>query len=227
MNQLTGYRSGRMVSDMDKKSAMKILGLGPNATAPDAKHAFRTLAKSFHPDRFAREPRRAATAEIRMKDINAAFKFIFPLLPETSPSEKKTTASSDQSISSFFTSVTQRFKTRPKPGPKAGQKSSVGVKAKASPPGKQEKPPKPPPVRSRQRRTPRFDAVLHDIEPGMEKTPLKRKSLRPPTDPYDTYSRHMAVKKKIQKRRCRSEEMGIGRVEKISPVQRVNPISDD
>ncbi len=217
-----------MVNSMDKKLAMEILGLGSNATAPEAKLAFRTLAKSFHPDLFARHPGRAAAAETRMKDINAAFKFLFPLLPDTAPSEQKAEASSNQSVSDFFNSVAQRFKKRSKPEPYPGQKSGAGVKPKASPPGRQRRPPGPT-LKSTPRRSmpPRFDAVLHDIEPGMKKTPLKRRPLPPSTDPYDTYHRHMAVKKKIQKRRDISKEMGIGRVEKVTPVQRVNSVGDE
>ena len=213
-----------MVIGMDKKSAMKILGLGPNATAPEAKSAFRTLAKSFHPDRFARQPERAGAAEKRMKEINAAFKFLSPLLPETAPSEGDTERASDHSISGFFSSVTRRFKKRPKSGPV----KNSGQRVKASPPGRQGRPSRPP-VKpgGRRPRRPGFDTILTGIEPGLDKRGPERRPLRRSTDPYDRFYKYMAVKKKIQKQRNRSKEMGIGRVEKVSPVSRVRPVGDD
>lgn len=68
---------------MDKLKGLQILGLGPSATRMDARIAFRRLAKIFHPDRFAQDLPKAKVAEEKMKQLNEAFHFLLPLLPDT------------------------------------------------------------------------------------------------------------------------------------------------
>jgi curved DNA-binding protein CbpA len=72
-----------MVEFMDKQKGLDILGLGPSATRTDARTAFRRLAKTWHPDRFATDPLKAKRAEEKMKQVNEAFHFLLPLLPKT------------------------------------------------------------------------------------------------------------------------------------------------
>ena len=67
---------------MDKQKGLDILGLGPSAIRTDARTAFRRLAKIWHPDRFATDPTKAKRAEEKMKQLNEAFHFLLPLLPE-------------------------------------------------------------------------------------------------------------------------------------------------
>nr|WP_321403805.1 DnaJ domain-containing protein [uncultured Desulfobacter sp.] len=67
---------------MDKQKGLDILGLGPSATRTDARTAFRRLAKTWHPDRFATDPAKAKRAEEKMKQLNEAFHFLLPLLPQ-------------------------------------------------------------------------------------------------------------------------------------------------
>lgn len=80
---LTGIGPRGMVELMDKQTGLDVLGLAPSATSTDARTAFRRLAKTWHPDRFARDLLKAKIAEEKMKQVNEAFHFLFPLLPDT------------------------------------------------------------------------------------------------------------------------------------------------
>lgn len=55
------------------RRALDTLGLREGATLADAKAAYRTLAKAWHPDRFANAPQERAGAEEQMKRINEAY----------------------------------------------------------------------------------------------------------------------------------------------------------
>lgn len=68
---------------MDKQKGLDILGLSPSATLTDARTAFRRLAKTWHPDKFAKDPLKAKRSEEKMKQVNEAFHFLLPLLPDT------------------------------------------------------------------------------------------------------------------------------------------------
>lgn len=68
---------------MDKQKGLDILGLAPSATLTDARTAFRRLAKTWHPDKFAKDPLKAKSSEEKMKQVNEAFHFLLPLLPDT------------------------------------------------------------------------------------------------------------------------------------------------
>lgn len=71
-----------MVGLMDKQTGLEILGLEPWATLADARTAFRRLAKTWHPDRYAKDPLKAKIAEEKMKQVNTAFHFLVSLLPD-------------------------------------------------------------------------------------------------------------------------------------------------
>lgn len=51
-----------------------MLGLEPGATAQEIKTAYRDLAKVWHPDRFAHDPRLQQKAQERLKEINEAYR---------------------------------------------------------------------------------------------------------------------------------------------------------
>ncbi len=51
----------------------EILGLKPGASQKDIKQAYRQMAKTWHPDRFATEPHLKAEAEEKIKLINEAY----------------------------------------------------------------------------------------------------------------------------------------------------------
>ncbi|MBQ9515377.1 MAG: DnaJ domain-containing protein [Ruminococcus sp.] len=50
----------------------EVLGISPNATDEEVKHAYRELAKKYHPDNYADNPL-SDLAEQKMKEINAAY----------------------------------------------------------------------------------------------------------------------------------------------------------
>ena len=86
--------------EMNQKTALKILGLGPGATLSQAKKAFRNLAKQYHPDRYSNKvcpgdeigAARADARMSRMKQINQAFNFLSSLsAPTDGPGEKTST----------------------------------------------------------------------------------------------------------------------------------------
>jgi len=195
---------------MDKKKALQILGLGSGATRDQAKKAFRSLAKSCHPDRFAKDVTGADTAEIRMKEINAAFHFLSPLLPISIASpvieENRSTGWPD-----FFSTVRKKWKKRQKP-------SRPTVSPKRSTPRQ--------PVAGKAQGNSRtcFETVLSSVEPVAVKTRVKKEAL--PTAaprPYENYCRYLSVTRKIKGAKNRSKNM-TGRVEKISPISPVDSI---
>ena len=51
----------------------KVLGISPDADEDEIKKAYRALARKYHPDRYAGKPELQASAEQKMKEINAAY----------------------------------------------------------------------------------------------------------------------------------------------------------
>jgi curved DNA-binding protein CbpA len=106
---------------MDEKQAYRILGLDPPVTQAQAKKAYRTLAKKFHPDRCAGEGTGQAAFQAKMAQINLAFRFLAPRLPKEAALEKKrcrpapVKGNSKQSVfarfQQFVSSVQRLFRT--------------------------------------------------------------------------------------------------------------------
>jgi COMPASS component SWD3 len=82
----------------------KILGLSVGASQADVKHAYRELAKVWHPDRFTHDPQGKQQAEAQFKQINEAYNYLRdyqfdpsdepePPLEESPPPEPTTTRS--------------------------------------------------------------------------------------------------------------------------------------
>nr|NJM04080.1 DnaJ domain-containing protein [Desulfobacula sp.] len=74
---------------MDLKTALDILHLDAEPTLDQAKRAYRTLAKQYHPDVMGQEAFGETDAEEKMKDINLAFRHLAPLLKLSSPVNKE------------------------------------------------------------------------------------------------------------------------------------------
>ena len=53
-----------------------VLGLRPDASEQEVKNAYRDLAKVWHPDRFAHDPRLQQKAQEKLKEINEAYEEI-------------------------------------------------------------------------------------------------------------------------------------------------------
>lgn len=59
---------------MDRDRYYEVLGLASHASAEELKNAYRDLAKVWHPDRFAHDPRLQQKAQEKLKEINEAYK---------------------------------------------------------------------------------------------------------------------------------------------------------
>ena len=55
---------------------IEILGLKPGAPQEEVNEAYRDLVNVWHPDRFEGNPRLQKKAEEKLKEINAAYKYI-------------------------------------------------------------------------------------------------------------------------------------------------------
>ena len=59
--------------DEGRGGCLRVLGLAPGASAQEIKAAYRDLAKVWHPDRFAHDPRLQQKAQEQLKEINEAY----------------------------------------------------------------------------------------------------------------------------------------------------------
>ncbi|MDX6694781.1 MAG: hypothetical protein QOF02_2384 [Blastocatellia bacterium] len=57
----------------ERERCLELLGLKPGASAQEIKAAYRDMAKVWHPDRFAHDPRLQAKAQNKLKEINEAY----------------------------------------------------------------------------------------------------------------------------------------------------------
>ncbi|WDP93008.1 MAG: DnaJ domain-containing protein [Desulfobacter sp.] len=212
---------------MDRKTAFGILGLPPQANSRQVKAAFRAEAKIWHPDRFAGDPEGARRAEARMKEINAAFMSLKPLLAEPAKQEPECNAAEAEShvrkrnpktepVKEFgvFSSFRTFFKKQPgrtrEQAKVRSRKMKVDRKMKAAPKKQRD-----------------FKSVFNRVAPGLHGSACREgRAVRRPAMPYDNYRRYMALKKRMKSVQQRSQEGGIGRVEKISPVRRVDGLGE-
>jgi hypothetical protein len=61
---------------MSMEKYYEVLGLKPDASEQEVKNAYRDLAKVWHPDRFAHDPRLQQKAQDKLKEINEAYEEI-------------------------------------------------------------------------------------------------------------------------------------------------------
>jgi hypothetical protein len=62
-----------MANGMSRERCLEVLGLSPGASAQELKAAYRDMAKVWHPDRFAHDPRLQRKAQEKLKEINDAY----------------------------------------------------------------------------------------------------------------------------------------------------------
>lgn len=212
--------------DMDKITALKIMGLGPTASFAEAKKAYRNLAKQYHPDVAGKGSCLEREAESRMKEINRAFCYLGPLLssrvsvirsaekkedpktvkPEPVGVETRIFSSFLSRLSglaaNFFNHETNGRPVKKKAG---AQKAPGASKA----------------------RTIHFETVFKTVtqirstgktRAGMlKKKPYSKKNI-----PYNGYQHYMDLKRKMNSGQpVRHQEMSIGRIERIKAVKPV------
>jgi hypothetical protein len=61
---------------MDIERCFEILELDGNASAEDAKQAYKDIVNIWHPDRFSHNPRLKQKAEAKLKQINVAYEMV-------------------------------------------------------------------------------------------------------------------------------------------------------
>ncbi len=91
---------------MDVNQALEILGLGPSATPVEIKEAYRDLAKVWHPDRFANEPRLRQKAEETLKEINEAYQVLAGHSTPRSPGSNSAQEAQGRQSSSYQSRTT-------------------------------------------------------------------------------------------------------------------------
>lgn len=82
---------------MNEERYHETLGLRPGATREELKTAYRDMAKVWHPDRFAHDPRLQSMAQEKLKEINEAYKQLTSPRPSRArrPSYESHTAHAD------------------------------------------------------------------------------------------------------------------------------------
>ena len=72
-------QAGRAGGDRESERVsrcIEILGVKPSASEEEVTQAYRDLAKVWHPDRFADNPRLQKKAEEKLKEVNAAYEYV-------------------------------------------------------------------------------------------------------------------------------------------------------
>jgi len=81
----------------------EILGLPPGASQADVKQAYRSLAKTWHPDRFNHDPTLKRQAEEKLKTINEAYRQLKNYQPQSASANSSVSRSSSGGTSTHTT----------------------------------------------------------------------------------------------------------------------------
>ena len=117
--------------DDGRDVCLRVLGLGPGASAQEIKAAYRDLAKVWHPDRFAHDPRLQQKAQEQLKEINEAYQRLVsgnfatprarashsprpPRAAHTPPRPNAPSAAHERSREAAATTTDERVATRPR-----------------------------------------------------------------------------------------------------------------
>ena len=218
---------------MDKKTALEILNLDAAATLAEAKKAYRTLAKQYHPDVLGKISPAEKGAESRMKDINLAFRYLAPLLKlnktltqasnrsnripaEDEPRKKKPQKAKKTGWDAFFIKceefLIQLFSQKSEPVVLKNQKTR----------------------RNPEQEPKQSKALFRDVLKKIHTPPfytekkeerIQKKRASSKMHPINDYQRYMELKRKMKSGRAgENPEMSIGRVTKIDPVNRVDAV---
>jgi len=216
------------MSFMDKKTAHKVLGLNSGATREDAKTKYRKLAKTYHPD-LSSSDSDANTNDLRMKEINIAYRFLIPFLKvenDTAVSSKKMTTRNDKKNIKKATSRPQKsFLSKMIREVKHAFKASVRPYKKRKANRERLKTPMSRTVRE----TPdiHFDEVLskfHVRKEGGKATIRKPRRTNNNNDSHKSYRRYMELKRKMKVNKT-NQHTSVGRVERIKPIDPVKPVN--
>jgi hypothetical protein len=99
-----------MAREQSRERCLETLGLEPRASTHDIKAAYRDLAKVWHPDRFAHDPRLQQKAQEKLKEINDAYRRL--LNGATSPRSRHATHDANAPRNADATCAPRRDATR-------------------------------------------------------------------------------------------------------------------
>ncbi len=216
------------MSFMDKKTALKVLGLTAGATRDDAKTNYRKLAKTYHPDLSSGDSD-ATAKDLKMKEINIAYRFLIPLLKldkdTRSPSEKKTTRNDKENI--------KKANTHPKKSLLSKMIREVKHAFRAAEKSSRKRKPTRETSKKRMSRTVKmnsnihFDEILskfHVQKDGRPATERKQGRTVNKNNSHKTYRRYMELKRKMKANKT-NQQTSVGRVERITPIDPVKPVN--
>jgi DnaJ-class molecular chaperone len=214
---------------MDKKTALEILRLDEAATLAEAKKAYRSLAKQYHPDVMGKKISASVDTEAKMKDINLAFRYLVPLLklsrPDKQPSNNMTDDDSSKKqppgikmkgLDMFIVKCEELInRLFPMKGKRVVSKNEKQY-AKQKP--KESKEP--------------FNKVLEKIyqKPAVfekRKSGIPKKRIQLKSNFLDDYQKYSRMMRKMKPGHSPDSDMSIGRVTKIDPVNRIDPVKKD
>lgn len=224
---------------MDKKTAFKILGLDAAVSFEEAKKAYRTLAKKYHPDLSGENPSPEGDTEAKMKDINLAFRYLTPFLrtnKSTKKTEEPTKETKEKTDREPIKNNSKKYEKDV--APSFLLKMSRVIAAlfnKRNEPQvfknklKKETSPEKSPGNSKGKNE-NFEDVLRKVHTKASTRPEKRHSPEKKrnvtkSSPYSRYQKYMTLKRKMKSGRPgRHKDMSIGKVDKIDPIKPVRPV---
>jgi hypothetical protein len=95
-NCLCGQLVDEKHAQCPRCEALQVLELGMDAAESAIREAYRTMVKVWHPDRFQNDEKMKASAESKLKDINAAFDFLISTSSDFSRTRRPEYSSTDQ-----------------------------------------------------------------------------------------------------------------------------------
>lgn len=227
---------------MDKKTALKILGLKENASFDDARQSYRELAKEHHPDRSPGKGRKMD--DTRMKEINLAYLSLSSLFknktakPTARKHETKTASGpvrqarrskknpwSDidkiiiDRLSAIISDIAKEFQVYIKKRSEQNRTVKSNNKVRQN--------------RTTSGSTKKFDQVfrrihgkrMHPVTSQASHKRIRSKRSVANNQSYKAFQNYMALKNKIKANQKRQQQnMGISRVEKIEPVRPIKPV---
>ncbi len=213
---------------MDKKTALGILHLDETATLAEAKKAYRSLAKQYHPDVIENKPSAETDTGARMKDINLAFRYLTPFLklnrpvkkssesiPDDAPAEKQPVGIKKKGWGIFFSRcegfIKRLFLTKENPVILKDQKRY-------------------PKKKNGHGRDPFCDVlkkVAQPVSSEKQKSGSPKKRIRSKTVSMADYRKYTQLKHKMKSGRSGHPGVPVGRVTKIDPVDGIYAVKND
>ncbi len=226
--RLTQFFCDHIMSFMDKKTAYNVLSLNLGATREDAKINYRKLAKIYHPD-LSSNGSGAGTNDLKMKEINIAYRFLIPFLAienvTASPRENNNIQNDKEDINkttnhpqeSFLSKVIEEVKNFFKTATRSNRRKRPQHGTTKAPMSKEVK----------NNSNMHFDEMLSKFHVDImgRKTTIRKPARKiNKIDSHNTYRRYMELRGKMKANKT-NQNISIGRVERITPIDPVKPVN--